>query len=49
VMGGLLDIYFASAEERRRITDLIDQLWAAQSRSPNARICRRQRARCCPA
>jgi hypothetical protein len=29
-MGGLLDIYFASAEERRRITDLIDQLWAAK-------------------
>jgi hypothetical protein len=28
-MGGLLDIYIASAEERRRITDLIDQLWAA--------------------
>jgi hypothetical protein len=28
-MGGLLDIYFASAEERRRMTDLIDQLWTA--------------------
>ncbi len=28
-MGGLLDSYFAQAEERRRITDLIDQLWAA--------------------
>jgi len=28
-MGGLLDIYVASAEERRHITDLVGRLWTA--------------------
>jgi hypothetical protein len=37
-MGGLLDIDLASAEERRRVADLIDQPWAAtkpQSKRPH--------------